>query len=233
MQDSTRGRGAGVLLRSDVPVRVPDVGLDPRRPRARSGSTSRGGSSRSRRSTSSRASGTRGNGRGRSASARCASASLIRRELGNDELDRWYATVGHAFFYDGVKTHVPEVHAEVHRARTASTRRSSSARSPTDATLDRRARRSRRRGRRVRRARRADASCSSRATRCTGRSSCPRPTGDDAVALWELVRVDGSASRTCTSCATRRRTTISCTSRRASSTYLTTRDWKTVENPAP
>ena len=39
--------------------------------------------------------------------------SVIRRELGNDELDRWYAAVGSAFFDDGVKTHVPEVHAEV------------------------------------------------------------------------------------------------------------------------
>ena len=39
--------------------------------------------------------------------------SLIRRELGNDELDRWYATVGSAFFNDGIKTHVPEVHAEL------------------------------------------------------------------------------------------------------------------------
>src|SRR5689334_22091301 len=38
---------------------------------------------------------------------------LIRRELGNDALDRWYAAVGHAFFSDGMKTHVPEAHAEV------------------------------------------------------------------------------------------------------------------------
>ena len=30
--------------------------------------------------------------------------ALIRRELGNDALDRWYATVGNAFFNDGVKT---------------------------------------------------------------------------------------------------------------------------------
>ena len=42
--------------------------------------------------------------------------SLIRRELGNDELDRWYAAVGSAFFNDGIKTHVPEVHEEVLRA---------------------------------------------------------------------------------------------------------------------
>jgi len=39
--------------------------------------------------------------------------ALIRRELGNDAVDRWYDTVGHAFFYDGVKTHVPEVHERI------------------------------------------------------------------------------------------------------------------------
>src|SRR3954454_21173799 len=39
--------------------------------------------------------------------------ALIRRELGNDALDRWYAAIGRAFFYDGVKTHVPDDHARV------------------------------------------------------------------------------------------------------------------------
>jgi 2-hydroxychromene-2-carboxylate isomerase len=38
---------------------------------------------------------------------------LIRRELGNDALDRWYETIGSAFFYGGLKTHVPEMHAKV------------------------------------------------------------------------------------------------------------------------
>src|SRR3954466_13250291 len=39
--------------------------------------------------------------------------ALVRRELGNDGLDRWYATIGSAFFNDGVKTHVPDIHAKV------------------------------------------------------------------------------------------------------------------------
>ena len=39
--------------------------------------------------------------------------ALIRREQGNDALDRWYAAVGHAFFHEGRKTHVPEVHTAV------------------------------------------------------------------------------------------------------------------------
>jgi hypothetical protein len=34
--------------------------------------------------------------------------SVIRREQGNDALDRWYAAVGSAFFNDGIKTHIPE-----------------------------------------------------------------------------------------------------------------------------
>lgn len=39
--------------------------------------------------------------------------ALIRRELGNDAVDRWYDAVGRAFFFDGIKTHVPEEHAAV------------------------------------------------------------------------------------------------------------------------
>ena len=113
--------------------------------------------------------------------------ALIRRELGNDELDRWYDAVGHAFFYDGVqdprargarggdrsrglrpRARRPRASPTTPRSTTCapntSTRPSATAR-----TVCRR-------------------SCSTRATRCTARWSCPRPTGDDAVALWELVR---------------------------------------------
>jgi predicted DsbA family dithiol-disulfide isomerase len=39
--------------------------------------------------------------------------ALIRRELGNDALDRWYEAVGAAFFDEGIRTFDPEVHAEV------------------------------------------------------------------------------------------------------------------------
>src|SRR3954469_5074078 len=39
--------------------------------------------------------------------------ALIRRELGQDGVDRWYDAVGHAFFYDGIKTHVPAEHVAV------------------------------------------------------------------------------------------------------------------------
>jgi 2-hydroxychromene-2-carboxylate isomerase len=39
--------------------------------------------------------------------------ALIRRDEGNDAVDRWYDAIGNAFFYDGVKTHVPEQHAGV------------------------------------------------------------------------------------------------------------------------
>ena len=39
--------------------------------------------------------------------------ALVRRELGNDALDRWYEAIGGAFFDDGVRTYEPDVHAEV------------------------------------------------------------------------------------------------------------------------
>ena len=105
-----------MVLRSDVPVRVPDLGVDPGRARRRCGLdiTWRFFSLEE----VNRVDGKKhpwerpwsyGWGQMRV-------GSLIRRELGNDELDRWYAAVGSAFFNDGVKTHVPETHAEVLRA---------------------------------------------------------------------------------------------------------------------
>ena len=60
----------------------------------------------------------------------------------------------------------------------------------------------------------------------------PAPEGDDAIALWELVE-GCSASRTCTSCGTRRRPKTSCTSASSSAPTWSTTDWNTVENPAP
>jgi 2-hydroxychromene-2-carboxylate isomerase len=38
--------------------------------------------------------------------------ALIRRELGNDELDRWYAGIGESFFEHARPTHTPEAHKE-------------------------------------------------------------------------------------------------------------------------
>ena len=158
--------------------------------------------------------------------------ALIRRELGNDALDRWYAAVGHAFFNDGVKTHVPEVHAEVIAdarlrpdARRARDRRPDR-RSPTCApsTIDAVARYG---------AHGVPTIVLESGYAVYGPVVVPAPTGDDAVALWELVRGDAAVPAPLRAAppedARRPR------ARRASSfrTYLTTRDWNTVENPAP
>ena len=117
--------------------------------------------------------------------------SLIRRELGNDALDRWYAAVGTAFFNDGIKTHVPAVHAEV----IAGERLRPDARRAGDRRPDhdrRRARRSRRRGRASTARTACRPSCSRSGYAVYGPVVVPAPTGDDAVALWELVRIDGT-----------------------------------------
>ena len=158
--------------------------------------------------------------------------ALIRRELGNDELDRWYAAVGNAFFYDGVKTHVPEVHARRSSARPGFDPTFVDRAVADESTLDRSARRAPGRGRPLRRARRADPRVRPAATRCTARSSCPRPTGDDAVALWELVR---GMQRFPQLYELRHPKTTDDLVNVAEHfrTYLTTRDWQTVENPAP
>ena len=157
--------------------------------------------------------------------------ALIRRELGNDALDRWYAAVGHAFFYDGVKTHVPEEHAKV--IADAGFDPSFVERAVADeSTLDEVRDEHIGRGRALRRARRADARARSRTTRCTARSWCPR-------------RPATTRSRCGTSCGGMRRFPHLYELRHPKThddlahvgeqfrTYLTTRDWNTVENPAP
>ena len=156
--------------------------------------------------------------------------SLIRRELGNDELDRWYAAVGSAFFNDGVKTHVPEVHAEVLRDNgfdpTLVERAIADPATITDVRADhdfaaadvRRTRRAddraRRRLRDVRAGRRARADRRRRGRALGAREGMARfpylyelrhpKTHDDLVHVAQSFE-----------------------------TYLTTRDWNTVENPAP
>ncbi len=157
--------------------------------------------------------------------------SVIRRELGNDELDRWYAAVGSAFFDDGVKTHVPEVHAEVLDANGFDPGIVEHAiADPT--TID---------------DVRADHDFAAATYGAHGVPTIVTEAGDADVRAGGGTRADRRrrgralgaragrwrASRTCTSCATRRPTTTSCTSREQFETYLTTRDWNTVENPAP
>ena len=112
--------------------------------------------------------------------------ALIRRELGNDALDRWYAAVGHAFFYDGVKTHVREVHAHViadagfdpslvERA----VADDSTLTEVRDEHLDAVARYG---------AHGVPTLVLDGDYAVYGPVVVPAPTGDDAVALWELVR---------------------------------------------
>ena len=138
--------------------------------------------------------------------------SLIRRELGNDALDRWYDAIGHAFFYDGVKTHVPETHALVIE------------KAGFDPTFVERALADDSTLAEVR-AEHEDAGCDSGAHGVPtivfesdyavyGPVVVPAPTGDDACALGS--RAPCNASRTCTSSATPRRSKTSCTSANSS-----------------
>jgi 2-hydroxychromene-2-carboxylate isomerase len=140
--------------------------------------------------------------------------ALLRREVGNDELDRWYAAVGEAFFTDGVKTHVRENHEALLRA------------NGFDPTLVERAIADETTSDEVR-AEHEDAAVTYGAHGVPtivfasgdpvyGPVVVPAPTGKDAVALWELVR-----SMQLFHVAKEFRT------------YLTTRDWNTVENEAP
>jgi 2-hydroxychromene-2-carboxylate isomerase len=156
--------------------------------------------------------------------------SLIRRELGNDELDRWYATMGSAFFTEGIKTHVPAVHEEVLLAHgfdpTLVERAIADPATIGDVRADH------------------DFAAAEYGAHgvptivlesgyaAYGPVVVPAPAGDDALALWELLR---SMARFPHLYELRHPKTHDDLVHVAQSfrTYLTTRDWNTVENPAP
>ena len=156
--------------------------------------------------------------------------ALIRRELGNEAVDRWYEAVGHAFFYDGIKTHVPDTHAEVIAA--AGFDPSFVERAIADeSTLS------------EVRAEHEDAVARygahgvptlvfSSGYAVYGPVVVPAPEGDDALALWDLVR--GMQRFPHLYELRHPKTTDDLLHIGAQfRTYLTTRDWNTVENPAP
>ncbi|MGQ0823713.1 MAG: DsbA family oxidoreductase [Actinomycetota bacterium] len=156
--------------------------------------------------------------------------ALIRRERGNGELDRWYATVGPTFFEQGIKTHVPAIHAEVIGA------------AGFDATVVERAIADPTTTDDVRADHEFAAAtygahgvptivfASEYAT--YGPVVVPAPEGDDAVALWELVK---GMERFPHLYELRHPKTMGDILHVGNQfrTYLTTRDWQTVENPAP
>jgi len=157
--------------------------------------------------------------------------ALIRRELGHDGVDRWYDAIGRAFFYDGVKTHVPEEHARVIEA------------AGFDPLLVERAIDDPSTSAEVR-----DEHLHAVATygmhgvativfadtdyAVFGPVVVPAPEGDDAVALWDLVR---AMQRFPHLYELRHPKTMDDLLHVGEQfrTYLSTRDWSTVENPAP
>jgi 2-hydroxychromene-2-carboxylate isomerase len=157
--------------------------------------------------------------------------ALIRRELGQDGLDRWYETVGHAFFYGGVKTHVPEHHADVIAAAgfdPALVERAVADESTLTEVRDEH----------------LDAVArygahgvptivfAASGYAVYGPVVVPAPEGQDAVALWDLVR---AMQRFPHLYELRHPKTTDDLLHIGDQfrTYLTTRDWQTVENPAP
>lgn len=157
--------------------------------------------------------------------------SLIRRDEGNGAVDRWYDALGSAFFYDGVKTHVPACHAEiieragfdpsyVERAIADDSTRTE----VRDEHLD------------------AVARFGAHGVPTIvfhpseyavyGPVVVPAPEGDDAIVLWDLVK---TMERFPHLYEIRHPKTTDDLLHIGSEfgTYLSTRDWNTVENPAP
>jgi 2-hydroxychromene-2-carboxylate isomerase len=155
--------------------------------------------------------------------------SLLRREHGNDELDRWYATVGSAFFNDGVKPHGPGGHEELLPANASAPPLGERATAAPATIADVRADHEH-----------AATEYGAHGVPTIVRDSyavygpvvVPAPTGDDAVALWEIVR---NMARFPHLYELRHPKTHDDLVHVAESfrTYLTSRDWNTVENPAP
>jgi 2-hydroxychromene-2-carboxylate isomerase len=156
--------------------------------------------------------------------------ALIRREQGNAGIDRWYEAIGHAFFYDGRKTHEPEVHAEV--IAEAGFDPSLVERALADpTTLD------------EPRAEHQDAVARYGAHGVAtivldndyaiyGPVVVPAPKGEDAVALWETVKGMSRFPHLYELRHPKTRDDMLHIGDQFQ-TYLTTRDWSTVENPAP
>jgi 2-hydroxychromene-2-carboxylate isomerase len=156
--------------------------------------------------------------------------ALVRREQGNDALDHWYATVGTAFFDEGVKTHDPAVHAEVIAAAgfdPALVQRATDDETTTDdvkADHDEAVTRYGGHG--------VPTLVFASGYAVYGPVVVPAPTGDDALALWELVR---SMQRFPHLYELRHPKTGADLHHIATEfeTYVTTRAWRTIENPAP
>lgn len=156
--------------------------------------------------------------------------SLIRREFGNDALDRWYAAVGSAFFVDGVKTHVRAVHEELLAANGfAPTLVERAIGDP--ATID---------------DVRADHDFAvaeygahgvptivlESGYAAYGPVVVPAPTGDDALMLWDLLHTMARFPHLYELRHPKTHDDLVHVGK-IFNTYLTTRDWNTVENPAP
>ncbi|HUI48411.1 MAG TPA: DsbA family protein [Acidimicrobiia bacterium] len=156
--------------------------------------------------------------------------ALVRRELGNDALDRWYDAVGHAFFYDGIKTHVPEEHARVIAA--AGFDPSFVERAIADDTTLAEVRGEHQAAVAEYGAHGVPTLVLDGGYAVYGPVVVPAPTGEDALALWDLVR---AMPRFPHLYELRHPKTAGDLVNVAQhfGTYLTTRDWQTVENPAP
>lgn len=155
--------------------------------------------------------------------------ALVRREHGNDGVDRWYDAIGRAFFEEGVKTYVPEVHADV-IARAGfdpSLVESAIADATTsdDVMADYDDCRTRHGGHGV------PTIVLPSGHAIYGPVIVPAPTGDDAIALWGLVR---AMERFPHLYELRHPKTHEDVVHIAThfSTYVNARAWRTIEKPA-
>jgi predicted DsbA family dithiol-disulfide isomerase len=156
--------------------------------------------------------------------------ALIRREHGNDALDRWYEHVGRSFFVDGVRTFDPEVHADV--VAEVGLDPALVARALADDTTLDDVRDDHEHAAATHGAHGVPTIVFASGYAVYGPVIVPGPTGDDADALWDLVR---AMERFPHLYELRHPKTMDDLLHvgRHFRTYLETRAWRTIERPAP
>lgn len=157
--------------------------------------------------------------------------ALIRRELGHDAVDRWYAGIGESFFEHGRPTHTPHAHRE--RVVELGFDASFIDRAIDDASTmdDVRADHSHVTGTHAAFGVPTLVFPNGRAV--YGPVIAPAPTGDDAMRLWELTQLWSSFEGGLYEMYTPKTPAALGEIGTLFAPYLQAREWRTVTNPAP
>lgn len=156
--------------------------------------------------------------------------TLIRRELGNQALDRWYAAIGESFFEHGRPTHTPESHAE--RIAEVGFDAGLVERAIADASTTDEVKADHDHVTQVHAAFGVPTLVFPSGRAVYGPVIAPAPTGDDALRLWELTTQWTSFPQLYEMYTPKTRA-AQAEIGTIFAPYLQARAWRTIQNPAP